>query len=67
MSNSNLAGHEIALIAVLCEAKDLGYDIHAICDAAIGNMHGASYRGGTATVVPAQDAIKEALEIADQY
>jgi len=67
MSDNQLAGHEIALIAILCEAKDLGYDIQAICDAAIGNMHGASYRGGTATVVPAQDAIKEALAIAHQY
>lgn len=67
MSNNTLAAHEIALTAILVEAKKLGYDIEAICEAASNNMHGASYRGGTATVVPAIDAIKEALANSKLY
>ncbi|WP_395009553.1 hypothetical protein [Undibacterium sp.] len=67
MSNNTLAAHEIALTAILVEAKKLGYDIEGICTAATTNMHGAAYRGGTATVVPAIDAINEALTNARLY
>lgn len=54
----------IALHAVLSEAKALGFDVDAICRKATdGMMDGAKpYRGGSANwVVPAQDAIKDAL------
>lgn len=67
MSEKKLAGHEIALVAILFEANKLGYNIQAICDAAVNNMHSAPYRGGAQYVVPAQDAIKEALRDVRQY
>lgn len=54
----------IALHAVLFEAKALGVDIDSVCRKAIEGMvdGGKPYRGGSANwVVPASDAIKDAL------
>jgi hypothetical protein len=54
----------IALHAVLFEAKALGVDIDAVCRKATEGMvdGGKPYRGGSAKwVVPASDAIKDAL------
>lgn len=54
----------IALHAVLYEAKELGFDVDAICKkASEGMIDGAKpYRGGSANwVVPASDAINDAL------
>ncbi len=59
---------ETALTAVLCEAKSMGLDVDAICNAAKSGLFdgGKPYRWASAlVVVPASEAIEAALKIAN--
>lgn len=60
---------ETAIAAILCEAKNMGVNIDAICDAAKAGLFdgGKPYRWASAlVVVPASEAIEAALKIANQ-
>jgi hypothetical protein len=66
MTSSTVA-LETALAAVFCEAKNLGYDIEALAEAAKSGLFdgGKPYRWASAdVVVPASHAIDKAIAIA---